>query len=192
MIAYRQNAFEMLGVFDTTTLEPVEFEGVPDDVNPTENTIYQGRAVGLDDGFIARVGWIESVSPDSVHAVWRLLYSADGSTWIEHPAGDNTTVVVPYGQSTAPNSAGLNLLTADGLRPGAAWVSDTGLDLQRTPPPVIETASGTPTGFFEVTDGSIPTLDRRHVVGVDGRTSHLVVAGGLRRARARGGDDPHE
>lgn len=155
LIAYRQNAFEMLGVFDTTTLEQVEFEGVSDDVNPTENTIYQGRAVGLDDGFIARVGWIESVSPDTVHAVWRLLYSADGSTWIEHPAGDSTTVVIPYGQSTAPNSAGLNLLTADGQRPGASWVSDTGLDLQRTPPPVIETASGTPSGFFEVADGTI-------------------------------------
>ena len=164
LIAYSHGKFDILAVYDTTTLAPVEFNGLPNvDIQPTEQVadleeflgtlLYQGRVIALDEGFIASVGWLVSLSPDEID--WRILYSADGSTWIEHPTADAETVVIPYNESGTTTFDGLNLLTAEGVTvpAGGAWVTDTGLDLEAVPDTTIDNVSGTDAGFFSIVDG---------------------------------------
>ena len=148
--------------------------------------------IGLDDGFLARVGWADTSFIDGDRVAW-LLYSADGSNWSEHPAASTANIDIPRGVSTAPTFEGLNLLTTtrgpgnpaatrllidrwdqpargvdrNGLT--SSWITDTGIDLQPTAPATIESASATEHGFFDVTAGAI-----RH--SLDGITWELVEA----------------
>ena len=110
-----------------------------------------------------------------------------------HPAGSTADADFSVGVCSAPTFEGLNLLTSDrgaGNSAGnrllvdrwnqphsdtdrsrlpASWVTDTGIDLQTTAPATIDNASGTESGFFNVTRGAI-----RH--SLDGITWYLLEA----------------
>ena len=196
VIAYQQYPFGVLAVYDAATLQQVDFNGLPELERPEQvpgpaeiRELPGGGVTGLDDGFLARVGWADTSFSDGDRVAW-LLYSADGSTWTEHPAdstADFRTVC------TSPTFEGLNLLTTDRQAgttaanrllvdrwnlppsdteltgPTSSWVTDTGVDLQPTAPATIESASATTRGFFSVTAGAI-----RH--SLDGMSWELVEA----------------
>ena len=182
LIAYWPFPFYVHGVYDAASLEQVEFDGIPDLERPEQipgtrevPDFPTGDVIGLDDGFLARVGWSNSAVGATERVTW-LLHSPDGSTWTEHPA--DSTDDVDVGEGTAPTFDGLNLLTADGVAPGtpgtrllmdrwdqlpsdagegasSSWVTDSGIDLQPTAPALIDQASATARGFFDVTEGAI-------------------------------------
>ena len=199
VVTYRSDAFEVLAVHDAATLERIEFNEIPEfqrpDRVPGPGGIPEfpgGRVIGLDDGFLARVDWADTSFTNGDRVAW-LLYSADGSSWSEHPSGSAAGVDIPHDASTAPTFEGLNLLTTtrgfnnpaatrvlidrwdqlppdvdrDGLT--SSWVTDTGIDLRATDPATIENASATKHGFFDVTAGAI-----RH--SIDGITWELAEA----------------
>lgn len=159
LIAYRQGRFQLLGVFDTDTLAPVELEQrfPAVEVEPTDQVaaleeglgtlVYQGRAVGLDDGFLAEVGWLVGLEPTVID--WRMLRSSDGATWTEHDSADGLAGPVP-GRGAAPRFEGLNLLWDEGGA-GRTWVTDTGTDvLASWPAHTGQTYGGTSAGFFRI------------------------------------------
>ena len=183
VIAYLQYPFHVLGVYDAASLEQVEFDGIPDLERPEQipgpgpvPDFPSGAVIGLDEGFLARVGWSDTTVGATERVTW-LLHSPDGSTWTEHPA--DSTDDVDVGEGTAPSFNGLNLLTTDrgetrfpGNRllmdrweqlPGdddrsglpSSWVTDSGIDLQSTAPATIDQASATTHGFFDITEGAI-------------------------------------
>jgi hypothetical protein len=199
VITYQSYPFEVLGVHDAATLEQAGSGEIPELERPNSvpgpgaiREFPSGRVIGLDDGFLARVGWADTSFTDGDPVTW-LLYSADGSNWSEHPSESAADVDIPYGVSTAPTFEGLNLLTtsrgsgnpaatrllidrwdqlADDVDPDgltSSWITDTGIDLQPTAPATIESASATEHGFFDVTAGAI-----RH--SLDGITWELVEA----------------
>jgi hypothetical protein len=155
LIAYSQEGFEIVGVFDTATMDPVEFASLPDVEEQLGTPVYQGRAVALDEGFLATVGWLVG-GPDQVD--WRLLYSADGSTWTLHPTPPAGGLGVPYGQAVAPSFQGANLVASFSSvsgQPGAAWVTDTGMEFEPAAVPVVEElGGGDPMGTVEHTRGT--------------------------------------
>ena len=186
VIAYRQQPFYVLAVYDAASLEQVDFDGLPDLERPEQvpgpgerSDLPNGGMIGLDEGFLASVGWGNTSHTKNDRVAWQLLYSVDGSTWTKHPGDSNEEVVVRGGESTAPTFDGLNLLTTasaathisgnrllmdrwdqlpgDDDRGGlpSSWVTDTGIDLQPTFPATIDQASATPHGFFSVTAGAI-------------------------------------
>lgn len=199
VIMYRSSPFEVLAVHDAATLEQAEFNEIPEFERPAKvpgrqqvREFPSGTVIGLDDGFLARVGWADTSFSDGDRVTW-LLYSADGSNWSEHPAASAADVDIPHDVSSAPTFEGLNLLTtrrgpgnpaatrllidrwdqlpvdADQDRLTSSWVTDTGIDLQTTAPATIESASATKHGFFDVTAGTI-----RH--SLDGITWERVEA----------------
>jgi hypothetical protein len=138
--------FELLGVFDTETLEPVEFSGLPD--LGVEGALYEGRVAALDDGFLAYVSWIV----DGQTSVRRTLYSADGSMWVEHPTATSDDVDV-WDTSWWPGPAtyeGVNLVAGPG---GGLLATDDGLEFDAVSSPARYSSPVTATeaGFFVVT-----------------------------------------
>ena len=151
LIAYAQNGFEVVGVFDTSTLEAAEYAGLPDvDFGAAdaefEPGIYQGRALALDDGFLADVSWLMGVND----VRGRLFFSEDGSTWIEHPSPPDGPLVLQFGESSAPVHEGVNLLYAGGVSPGRSWLTDDGLEFESTSVPGNWSVVGTTVGFVTV------------------------------------------
>jgi len=156
MIAYGQNGFEVVGVFDTTTSAAVEYEGLPEVEFATvdgdaaadefEPVLYQGRAIALDDGFLADVSWL--VGPNDVEG--RLFVSEDASTWIEHPGPPAGPLVLQYGESSAPIYKGVNLLHAGGVVPARSWLTDDGIEFETTRVPRNGIVVGTTIGFVAV------------------------------------------
>lgn len=207
VIAYRSDPFEVLAVRDAATLEQAEFNEIPEFERPNRvpgprevQGFPSGSMIGLDDGFLARVGWADTSFVDGDRVAW-LLYSADGSNWSEHPAASTANVDIPRGVSTAPTFEGLNLLTttrgpgnpaatrllidrwdqaldhADLNERPSSWVTDTGIDLQTTAPAMIENASATRHGFFDVTAGAIRhSLDGISWERIEAPASWSVVA----------------
>lgn len=161
LIAYDQDGFTIAGVFDTDTMAPVEFAGLPEiDFGPEvefEPFVYQGRAIALDEGFLATVTWgtgLDEDDRDQLVVDSRLLYSSDGSTWVEHPEPPDGAVQIPYGVSSTAVFEGLNLLSSAGTSPGRSWVTDDGLSLTGTRIPGNAVPTGTDDGFFAI-DGRI-------------------------------------
>ena len=74
VIAYLQNPFHVLGVYDAASLEQVEFDGIPDLERPEQipgpgrvPDFPSGAVIGLDDGFLAvSAGRIRRSGPPSV------------------------------------------------------------------------------------------------------------------------------
>jgi hypothetical protein len=174
LVGYQQSGFEVVAIFDTTTMEPVEFTGWPEaNVEAvgefsTEPFAYEGRVVGLDEGFLAEVSWLFVIEGpgDGTQIDRRLLYSTDGATWIEHPSPPPGGVEFygdVHGEAVAPVFEGRNLI-ASALAPrsegrDAAWVTDTGMDFEPARLPLSDAAflvghaNGTGAGFFTVSRG---------------------------------------
>jgi hypothetical protein len=198
VIAYQEGPFDVLAVYDATTLEQVDFEGILDleraEQVPGPDRIPEfasGALIGLDDGFLARVDWARTTSGTTERVTW-LLHSADGTSWTVHPADSTDHVDVGNGRSAAPTFNGLNLLTTDRGAPSfldnpllidrwqqlpsdtdrsaaSSWVTDTGIDLRATAPATIDNVSATEHGFFDIPRGAI-----RH--SLDGVTWQLLDA----------------
>ena len=93
LIAYRWDPFGIVGVFDTATMETVEFADVSEGL-PAEERMY-GDMLALDEGFLATARLPANLDADQPEPV--LLYSADGTEWDQHPSppegGVGTTTV---------------------------------------------------------------------------------------------------
>lgn len=171
LFAYSQNGFQVPGVFDTATLEQVDYGGLPEvDLawaasDPAEDEfgpmLYQGRAIALDDGFLAQVSWLMG-KVERPRIRWKLFFSEDASTWIEHPSPPAGTPILSYGATSAPVYDGINLLGDSG--PSGSWLTDTGFDFERTTVPGIAGVDTISTGFVTVDD-----FGRIHV-STDGST----------------------
>ena len=196
VIAYQETPFDVLAIYDATTLEQIDFEGIRDlersEQIPGLDRIPEfssGSMIGLDDGFLALIDWAGTTVGTS-DRVTLLLYSADGTTWTEHPIDSSDRVEVGDGRSSAPTFNGLNLLTTQRETPSfvanrllvdrwqqlpndtdhsaaSSWVTDTGIDLRTTAPATIDNASATAHGFFDIPRGAI-----RH--SLDGITWQLL------------------
>ena len=165
LVAYAFDRFGILGVFDTATMEPVEFAGLPDVVLAEEAIL--GRVSALDEGFLATVGWPTDLDADQPD--WILLHSPDGSNWERHPSPPPGGVGIPFGQPMAPTFEGRNLVgtfTTTSPPPGGAWVTDAGLAFEpiprvaddvRSPAPahLVELTNGTDAGFLGVVGGVV-------------------------------------
>ena len=210
LFAYSQNGFQVAGVFDTATLEPVDYGGLPEvDLvwagrDPAEEEfgpmLYQGRAIALDDGFLAQVSWLMgNVGRPEIQ--WKMFFSEDASTWIEHPRPPAGTPILPYGAASAPVYEGINLLGNSG--PSGSWLTDTGFDFERTKVPggvdAIATGFVTVDNFGAIhvsTDGftwtSVPAPPTWHVTSGETGFAHGTVLdadGGLLAIGVRGKAD---
>jgi len=154
VIAYAWDRFEIVGVFDTATMEPVEFAGLPEVVSAEGVSL--GRVMALDEGFLATVGRPSGIGADQPD--WTSLHSADGSDWNEHPSPPPGGVGIPSDQATAPMFEGRNLVASFSLSwppPGDAWVTDTGIEFESVPDPVSDRVSGVaPAHLVELTNGT--------------------------------------
>ena len=161
LIAYGEDGFNIVGVFDTATLAPVEVADLPEiDFGPAstdpatgepfEPVVTDGYAVALDEGFLAHFRWITGVDDDG-EAVWErtLMYSADGSVWMEHPDPPDGEVFLPY-RETTPVFDGLNLLSLPNQTDTEPWITDDGLTFSAATDPGFNGPTGTDEGFFTV------------------------------------------
>jgi len=167
LVAYRWDPFGIVGVFDTATMETVEFLDVSENL-PAQERMY-GNVIALDEGFLATALWptnLDAHQPDPI-----LLYSADGSEWDQHPSPPEGGVGTTSRQSTAPTFDGRNLVSSFSWSyppGGGAWVTDTGMAFEPLPDPVtdevvnpaagaylVALTNGTDAGFFGVEDGVI-------------------------------------
>jgi hypothetical protein len=143
--------FGVVGVFDTASLDPVDFDPLP--ASDVEGFVGEGRVVALDDGFLA--DWTEwfrfpGLLPDEDpgESASHLVISGDGSAWAEHPTA--TTETVDVWATTRWNGPatynGLNLVADPD---GRLLVTDDGLEFTRSEmfPPFV-TAVATDGGFF--------------------------------------------
>jgi hypothetical protein len=177
LVAYAEEGFEIVGVFDTATLAPVEFTGIPELVvepgatgDPTggesgeafEPQLLEGGALALDDGFLAEVVWVVGVDDGEPVRERRLMYSADGSAWIEHPAPPVGILALPSWEPT-PVFDGLNLLSHPNRQDTTPVITDDGLSFSAATDPGVGVPTGTDVGFFSV-DSS--TRIHRSVDGV--------------------------
>ena len=143
--------FGVVGVFDTASLDPVDFDPLP--ASDVEGFVGEGRVIALDDGFLA--DWTEWFrfpgSPpdeDPGESASHLGISGDGSAWAEHPTA--TTETVDVWATTRWNGPatydGLNLVADPD---GRLLVTDDGLEFSRSEmfPPLV-TAVAADGGFF--------------------------------------------
>lgn len=166
LIAYSWDPFGVLGVFDTATMEEVEFLDVSESL-PTEEQMY-GDVMALDDGFLATARWPIHLDADADPI---LLHSADGSAWDQHPSPPEGGIGNTVRQPTVPTFDGRNLVGSFSMSfppRGGAWVTDSGMTFEPLPDPVtdevvnpapaaylVELTNGTIAGFFGVEDGII-------------------------------------
>lgn len=155
-----QAGFTILGVFDTATLAPVEFADLPEiEFGPTDTVpstgepfvpaAVFGHAIALDEGFLAEVQWMTGVEDGEAVTETGLLYSADGSAWIEHPDLPDGAVLLPY-WGTTPVYDGLNLLSQPNNQSFDDWITDDGLSFSAATNPGVGDPTGTEDGFFSV------------------------------------------
>ena len=153
LIAYAWSPFGIVGVFDTATMEPVEFAGLPEVVMSEDVTL--GQVSALDEGFLATAGWPSNLEADQPD--WILLYSADGSNWDHHPSPPPGGVGLPFGRAMAPTFEGRSLVgtfTTTSPPPGGAWVTDTGLAFESIPRVAEDVRSPAPASLVELTNGT--------------------------------------
>ncbi len=134
LVAYTSCYRWIVGVFDTATAEPVEFTGLPS-LGEANNC---GEVTALDEGFLA-LAWSSGGLPDPPDPV--LLYSADGTSWMQHPSPPEGGAMSPYGPTTAPTFDGRNLVPSFSTswpQMGGAWVTDTGMAFEPIPEPVTD------------------------------------------------------
>lgn len=167
LIAYRWDPLGIVGVFDTATIEALEFLDVSESL-PAGGSMY-GDVIALDEGFLAtarRPTGLDADQPDPI-----LLYSADGTEWDQHPSPPPGGVGITAGQAMAPTFDGRNLVPSFSLLfppKVGAWVTDTGMTFEPLPDPVTDEVvappaganlvvhtNGTEAGFFAVENGVI-------------------------------------
>ena len=162
LIAYGEGGFDIVGVFDTANLEPAEFDRLPgiDAIStdpatgePFEPEVLDGHAIALDEGFLADVTWITGADDGGAVREERLMYSADGSTWIEHPNPPDRTLVLPSWAAT-PVFDGLNLLSLPNQVDSAPWITDDGLSFIAATDPGLNGPTANDAGFFTVDGGN--------------------------------------
>lgn len=167
VVAYRGLGFEIVGVFDTVTMAPIEVTQPPA-IEPTEAAsgqafepiVESGRAIALDEGFLADVHWITGADDGDLARESRLMYSADGSVWTEHPDPPDGTVAW-RDPATAPVHGGLNLLSLPNRVDTEPYLTDDGLSFAAATDPGVGGPTGTEDGFFSVdsTNGIHRSLD---------------------------------